>query len=133
MGFDAGAALEPLDYNFEKFDAGSGTIPEPTRAQIRDFEKWRLSTFGDAATVADLAERYQAMSDDEAAESDREAVVAIARLCSDSPNAEQLEKLPARVFRAFWAWLWTQLTDPTLSGSATTLSPAAASNGSAGR
>lgn len=36
-GFDAGSAVEPMDWDFSKFGAGKGTIPEPSDVEIEKF------------------------------------------------------------------------------------------------
>lgn len=37
MGFDAGASVAPLDWDFTRFGGGSGVTPEPTTQQIEKF------------------------------------------------------------------------------------------------
>lgn len=36
-GFDAGSAVEPMDWDFSKFGAGKGTVPEPSDVEIDRF------------------------------------------------------------------------------------------------
>jgi hypothetical protein len=36
-GFDAGSAVEPMDWDFSRFGAGKGTVPEPSDVEIERF------------------------------------------------------------------------------------------------
>lgn len=41
--FDAASAVEPMDWNFEKYGAGKGTVPEPSDIEIERFmRKYRV-------------------------------------------------------------------------------------------
>lgn len=45
VAFDAGSAVEPMDWDFSKFGAGSGTIPEPSDVEIERFmRKYQILT-----------------------------------------------------------------------------------------
>lgn len=62
MGFIADKAVEPLDWDFSKYGAGSGTSPEPSTAMIERFNrKWRqlvqaLIAMRNAAVTAETSE-----------------------------------------------------------------------------
>jgi hypothetical protein len=62
MGFVADKAVEPLDWDFSKYGAGSGTSPEPSTAEIERFNrKWRalvqaLLAMRNAAITAETSE-----------------------------------------------------------------------------
>lgn len=123
--FNAATAVEELDYDFEKYDAGKGVIPEPTTGQLSAY-------FNEIREIANRARELQAASkrisnkdadgedtvtDEEAQEIiaamdnfsletfQQEMAGAVARLCSDSPSMDQLSKLPYRVLQAFIKWI----------------------------
>lgn len=39
VAFDAGSAVAPMDWDFSKFGAGTGTVPEPSDVEIERFMK----------------------------------------------------------------------------------------------
>lgn len=42
-GFDAGEVIEPMDWDFTRYKAGKGTVPEPSDVETERFlRKWRL-------------------------------------------------------------------------------------------
>jgi hypothetical protein len=125
MGFDAGAAIAPLTFDLTAFDGPAGVIPEPTFAQIRAYQRWEADAIG----ARNVEGAYKALTEEDALQLDLAAYEALATLCCDTPAVADLSRLPARVFRAFWAWLVGELMDPTGSSSVTRLSPAAATNG----
>lgn len=125
--FDAGTAVDPLDYDFSAYKGPVGTIPEPSTKQVNDFFKAmknmvkdvrKLSrdagpkdvdpdnlTDEDLETISDqidaageVAEKYQAQT--------REI---LAELCSNEPSADDLALLPQRVLGAFSSWLVGEL------------------------
>jgi len=152
MGFDAAAVVEPLDWNFEKFGAGKGVIPEPSEAQVKAWQRAirRVMT----ETMTKLNERSKAEGKEETdtsgltprefiealgtAESD--AIVDAAneeldriyvKFCGGSPSAEQLGRLPYRYKIAFYAWLQEEFS-PEASSAAGKSKPratAATNNG----
>src|ERR1700735_4679282 len=42
MGFDAGDAVTPLDWDFTKFGAGQGTSPEPSDVMIERYKRQQM-------------------------------------------------------------------------------------------
>jgi hypothetical protein len=110
--FDAGE--DRLTWDFEKYGAGSGEIPEPTSDQITEF----LMTLREIVPVheedgevsIDIAKMNDAVQEG----SDLEALLidAIARLTSNSPSAEQIRALPFRPQRRFFGWLLGVMLSP---------------------
>lgn len=71
MGFDAGTAVEALDWDFTKYNAGSGTSPEPSSKEIdRFFRKQQMLISAlqrvKGAMVKKELERNQGLSGKEA-------------------------------------------------------------------
>lgn len=122
MGFDAGAVLKPLDWNFERYGGGSGVVPEPS-------DKAMETLFKDLGKVSrDLLEKAGLTQLSEDADpvtimkvlSNMEESVglvqmingytkAFAKLCQNQPSAIQLNKLPMRGRMLFYTWLVTEL------------------------
>lgn len=139
MGFDAGTVVEPLDWDFTKYDGGKGTVPEPTDKMIETF-------FRDIAKAAAEMFTTLGIDKDEAAAADPVTVIetvaatdietplttkmfdamfkATAKLCSNQPSLAQLKKLPMRVRSRFVTWLIGELSPEV--GGAVSLSPGAA-------
>lgn len=114
-GFDAATAVEPMDWNFEKFGAGSGVVPEPSTKDMKDFQKDFARIMRDATALEMPDEDAAKLSEDEfnalqeqVDEIGERLDVAIAKLCKDQPSREQVAKLPFRVKTAFSKWLMEQ-------------------------
>ncbi len=114
-GFDAATAVEPMDWNFEKFGGGSGVVPEPSTKDMKKFqgEFGKIMREGAALEVPD--EDAAKLSDEEFETLRKKADdlgdrldQAIAKLCKDQPSVEQVSKLPFRVKTAFSRWLLEQ-------------------------
>lgn len=128
MGFDAAEVVRPLDWTFVKYDAGEGTVPEPSDKDIeqlfRDLSKvskgiMDKAGIGQMASDAAPEQVMQALAD---LESDVGITVmvngftkAFAKLCKGQPSATQLNKLPMRVRMAFFVWLANELR-PEVAG-----------------
>lgn len=111
--FDAGE--DRLTWDFEKYDAGSGEIPEPTSDQITEFimtlrEIVPVQEEEDGKPSIDIAKMNEAVQEG----SDLEALLidAVARLTSNSPSAEQIRALPFRPQRRFFGWLLGVMLSP---------------------
>jgi hypothetical protein len=129
--FVASQAVDALDYDFSMFDAGIGTVPEPTAPQLRAFEQWMRNPFG-GTEQSDIPKKYAEMSDEEALEVDKDSVEHLAALCSGIPSADDLFKVnqgSPRIYREFFFWLWGELTNPTKPTAGTNKSLVAATNG----
>jgi len=122
MGFDAGAVVEPLDWDFTKFDAGKGTIPEPTDAQIdrlfkdiAGMSKEIMSKAGlpeGEATPEELLAALANLPDDvDFGIGDMMKTMSkiFAKLCTNQPTQAQLMKLPLRIRMRFFVWLAGEL------------------------
>lgn len=122
--FNAATAVEQLDYDFEAYGGGKGTIPEPTTGQMEAYFNEIREIAANARKLQESAKKMQERGNDAEALSDEETQeilaamdsfslqqfqsqmsAAIARLCSDSPSEEQLSKLPHRVLQAFMKWI----------------------------
>jgi hypothetical protein len=133
MGFDAGTVVEPLDWDFTAFNAGQGTIPEPTDKAIdtmfKDLAKI-TRTLGEAAglAAADVAPGQMVAlmanlpEDADLGISDlmSEMSKVFAKLCSNSPSATQLNKLPMRIRMRFFVWLAGELRPEDFGGASMT-------------
>lgn len=138
-GFDAGNAVEPMDWDFTKFGGGKGTIAEPSDVEMERFlRKYRtlmgavrdealasLKQSEEESVAAErspvtLEEAKQLMAEIDLTEEQSEFARRISEqmldiVCSitkDSPSREQIGKLPNRIRGAFYGWLVGQLTDP---------------------
>lgn len=120
MGFNAGRAVSPLDYDFSAYVEGAkGTIPEPTQDELEVF----LDALGTIAESEQSEERSdaetldtirQALSDDGLVKQFWPKVLdALDPICKGTPSRDQIEALPARVRFAFFDWLSSEFVDPT--------------------
>lgn len=126
--FQAAGAVEPLEYDFTQYvpDA-KGVIPEPTTGQIQDYFNSAREMAKEVQGIRAQADRVQAADGDADAFSEEEiaeivdqmenldigeytgkVVTMVAALCSDQPNADQINALPFRVRQAFVKWVSAQ-------------------------
>jgi hypothetical protein len=134
--FDALQVVEPLQFTFVPYMDLTGTVPEPSEAQLGKF-------FADMIEVSKTA--AEAVQGLDASSSPDQMLAAIAKLpdggvagmmsrmnrpyadlCSGFPSEEQLGKLPPRVRLAFFAWLSGEL-NPEASGAVSSPAPQSAS------
>lgn len=127
--FDAGAVVEPLDYDFTTVRGyphrkAKGVIAEPNDAKIaafiaslRDMMKEAGSIVG--AAPADIAVDPTAfLGQLDSYEPDKLLSVfsglaaAYSDLCSGSPSAQEIMDLPLRVRVKFFAWLQEEVVSP---------------------
>lgn len=120
-GFNAAEVVEPLEWDFTKYDAGKGTVPEPSDKDIetlfRDLTKVSKDVMEKAGVGKLTGTPEQVMA--AIAELDDSAIgitqmisgftKAFAKLCKNQPTAIQLNKLPLRVRMAFYVWLADEL------------------------
>jgi hypothetical protein len=124
-GFDAATAVEPMDWNFEKFGGGVGTVPEPSTEEMKLFQKdfARIMRDGNALemdneeSVKLTEEEFEELQTKMSAISDR-LDVAISTLCKEQPSRAQVALLPFRVKTAFSRWLMEQF-NPEAAAAAT--------------
>lgn len=139
MGFDAGTVVEPLDWTFVKItgnEKDQGTIKEPTDRMIDEFfsglnalsDKLAKDLGADKAPGPESTMATVATVPDDSVTSlgiDKyldELNKLAGRLCSGSPSATQLKKLPLRRRMPFFIWLIGELR-PNLFGAGTTPTP----------
>lgn len=121
--FNAGTAVESMEYDFTDYGGGSGVIPEPTDdildafyAQVAEVMGQVQETIGGLqnldttdpeAVQAALTqvEGSSIMSQVSSALTD-----VIAGLTQGRPSAEEIGRLPFRVKQAFMGWLVTQFS-----------------------
>lgn len=114
--FDAGAVVDVLDYDFTAFLPGvQGVIPEPSGQAIETLTEvlrrvmpTKTDENGKMTLDIDAVEREVKEG------SDVESILytAIADFCQQTPNVEQLRRLPYRVQRAFIGWLLGKFFSP---------------------
>lgn len=118
-GFDAGTAVEPMDWDFTTVPGGQGkgTVPEPSTDEMKSFQREfaQIMRDGNALEVDDDAavkmtdkefETFQKKADEIGARLD----VAISKLCKNNPSQEEVATLPFRVKTAFSKWLMEQFS-----------------------
>ena len=121
-GFDAGALVEPLNYNFAPFCPEiSGTIPEPTDKQIETFLA-KIKTIMETANkgIGGLSdddpdaflEALSSMDPKVVTGTIRDMARAYAELCSRNPSFEDLMKAPMRVRILFFRWVQQEVFSP---------------------
>lgn len=128
--FNAGSAVESLDYDFTDYVPGcAGTIPEPSTEQIEAYfdrarevaqEVMAIKGKMDKIKDADGDDNAENLSEEEVTEivTDLESIDVhgmqakmvdlIADLCSQQPTSEQITALPFRVRQAFIKWVGSQ-------------------------
>lgn len=148
MGFNAESVVEPMDWDFTKYGAGKGTIPEPSDREVERFlKKYQVlisqtlrsaelraaeqldeaiseAAGGDEKRLLTLAESVAVMSriDSDELLSGPEAAEALvglfASITKGQPSKEQMMQLPHRIRGAFYGWVMGQLTNPDFSAAA---------------
>lgn len=115
--FDAGTAVEAMEYDFTAYGGSSGTIPEPSEETLDLFmkkirevalEARRLvNQKGDPNDLSpeDMLNTLSEMDEDTMTKSLSVVSDALAELCSGTPTAEEISRLPFRVRQAFTGWL----------------------------
>jgi hypothetical protein len=119
MGFDAGKAVEPLDFDFTAFGGPEGVIPEPSTGQVDDFfdelkslahEAKGMLAMADKKKTGEMSEQdaveFLSTLDDDMVQKFRDRMInALDKLCGGTPSRTDIEALPYRVLNAFNAWL----------------------------
>ena len=120
-GFNAGAVVEALDFDFTAFGGPKGTIPEPSNKQVKVFfnrvrdmslEMRRSSKdFDEEALVddAEVAASVLSALDESSEQYNGEMYNSVTMVCSNVFSREDLENLPYRVQNAFMTWLVEQI------------------------
>lgn len=119
--FNAGTAVEAMEYDFTDYGGSSGQIPEPTSKHVDVFfdrikslaqEVKRLQTGKqDSSPISEVeaGDMLAAMDDLNLAEYEEALADAIADLCQGTPSGDEISKLPFRVRAAFMQWLIGEL------------------------
>lgn len=124
-GFDAGALVEPLDYDFKPFCPEiKGTVPEPSDKLIEAFLTKLKEIMSEASKEFESAEGMT----DEDPEAFLEALSSLdpkmvtgtiakmarayAALCSNQPSYAELMKAPMRVRILFFRWVQQEIFSP---------------------
>lgn len=118
------SSVEVLEYDFRDFASnsgkgsckGHGEIPEPTSDALEAYGAATRELFK-VETNKDVKEKLE--DDDAAKAKSRELLKLTADLCENSPSVEELEDLPPRIQRAFFKWIFKEITDPEVSSGAT--------------
>lgn len=111
MPFDAADAVEPMDYDFTKFKAGKGTVPEPSQSEYRTYVRGLTSLQGKYKDLEkltdkdDLSDKQVKEINDKAEALSDEMDELVAKLCQNVPSREDIAKLPFRVKNVFSKWL----------------------------
>jgi hypothetical protein len=117
IGFSAESELDELSFNFRPYVEVEGVIPEPSAAQIKQFQKALRTLFGDSLveqaravekggiTAADVEKAIRDFDEDDESEKLEQLFQAVARVCSDIPNYIQLSALPYRMQQHFLGWI----------------------------
>lgn len=119
--FDAGNVVEPMHYNFTKYEGGEeGTVPEPSDRQIavwyreianltEKIAKEKANLTGEV-TPQQLLEAMEGLTTGDIYEEMLKGTTEIyARVCSNKPSKKQLLLLPPRVRIHFFRWMSGQL------------------------
>lgn len=120
MGFDA-ATTSPLDFTFRPHLDVTGTIPDPTDAEVRAFNVRIERLRDELRTTVDAADSDKddqdgdqiAKAEEIAARVQEQMLDTVAELCKGTPTREQIDQLPSRVQTAFLEWLIGELRNPT--------------------
>lgn len=136
--FDAAVAVEAIEYDFTAYGGSEGIVPEPTTGQMNDFMVGMRRVLAEARNVQgeqqddrkpedmsaeELGEMMDSMEENmaHAQEFNKKVIALTAEFCSNTPSAEELERLPLRVMRAFSKFLMNEI-NPKEEGEAGTVS-----------
>lgn len=122
--FDAGDAVEALDWDFTKAGVkAKGTIPEPSDVAIGAFldglktlysETRKLVQAGEQAdaTPGEMLDALAAVTGDMFVEQMKGIATLYAALCSGKPSEPELLALPLRVRAKFYGWVMSEVVNP---------------------
>ena len=133
MGFDAASVVHELDWTFEKYGQGKGTVPEPSdkaietalrelaEASTKLYKKLGMERTPEMteemimAVIARFPDDFEAVA---FADLSAAMIKIYAKLCSNQPSATQLKAIPFRARQQFFIWLMKELR-PEAGGGAT--------------
>ncbi len=124
--FDAGSAVEPMEYDFSHYGGPTGVTPEPSDLAFQKFSAKQAKLMVEASKIEkDMTEADKANKlDSDALEgfqkrstelSDKMSKI-IAELCQDKPSKEDVDVLPYRVKMAYTAHLMGQFSPEAGTG-----------------
>jgi len=121
-GFNAGALVEALDFDFNPYVDAKGTITEPTDGQIATFLndlqatveriKHRLPDGVDTDDPAEVIAAIDGLDASAITDTHQELAGVFAALCSGNPSRELLLRVPMRVRSIFYGWLQQEVMSP---------------------
>jgi hypothetical protein len=121
------AAVETLDYDFTGFlkedgkgyCTGKGTIPEPSQKALDEYFQSLSEIMESVPGQGKAVKRVLDIDPEQQKEQLAEIFAAIAKLCSNQPNQEQLMELPPRIKIAFLKWVNQEFQNPEVSSAGT--------------
>lgn len=124
--FNAGTAVEALDYTLEPYVKKSGTIPEPSSKDIEKFldgiQAAVKELIGDTETkvesAEDLFDKLEAIQGAKVIGIVSAQAVLVADMCKGEISAADLDQLPHRVKLGFLRWFTEQVMRPELAAPA---------------
>jgi hypothetical protein len=128
VGFDAGTAVEAMDFDFTTIPGGKGkgVVPEPSTTDMKVFQKAFSKVMREGEKLNEASKDPAKLSEEEfellqkqGEEIGEQLDAAIAKLCKNKPTAEQVATLPFRHKTAFSKWLMEQF-NPEKGEAATT-------------
>lgn len=130
--FDAGSAVEDLNWDFTAYGGGSGKVPEPSEKLIVDYYKELKEAISslrgiqdhkggsrDNLTQTEIEELMKQMETVDIRKINTEVKKAVAKLCQNSPSVAELNKLPYRVLNAFVTWIQGEMSPEDKSAGTT--------------
>lgn len=117
MGFDAGKAVDPMEWDFTTVEGGigKGVVPEPSTREMKAFQSEFAQIMRDGrklevsdAEAAEMSDKDFKAFQKKADEIGERLDIAIAKLCKNCPSQEEVASLPFRVKTAFSKWLMEQ-------------------------
>lgn len=111
MPFNAGTAVDPMEYDFTAYGGTIGVVPEPSQKAFRAYTRKLTSLMaqfkevGDAADKEDITAKELEVVNDKAEKLSDEFDAIVSELCQNKPAAEEVALLPYRVKVAFSKWL----------------------------
>lgn len=125
--FDAGLAVEALEFDFTAYGGGAGVIPEPSSGAVKayfrsakglakDLRKFKgiADQMGDIENLSEeeITDRMSLIEEaeegaDELQDKQRHM---LADLCGGAITVDDLDRLPFRVFQAFNSWLLGEIS-----------------------
>lgn len=124
-GFNAGAVVEKLEYDFSAFGGGSGVIAEPSDKLLGDFMAGLkdiaalaqklvpdLDGIPDDPAPADIAVVLDQLDTDSYVQVMEKMAALHSALCSGTPAEEDILRVPPRIRMLFYGWLQREVMNP---------------------